>query len=98
MVEASKRQAHRCQRRVVATSLATQTLLPGPRGRHWMKSVPYLSSHDGSGWVQLEGFGPTRNRKVEGSNPSSGSKNRRSRVSKQDEHVGGGSGDGNLSI
>src|SRR5215203_6317869 len=73
MVEASKRQAHRCQRRVVATSLATQTLLPDPTGRHWMKSVPHLSSHDGSGWVQLEGFGPTRNRKVVGSNPTSGS-------------------------
>jgi hypothetical protein len=39
-----------------------------------MKSVPHLSSPDGSGRVQLEGFGPTRNRKVEGSNPSSGSK------------------------
>jgi hypothetical protein len=39
-----------------------------------MKSVPLLSSPDGSGRVRLEGFGPTRNRKVEGSNPSSGSK------------------------
>jgi hypothetical protein len=39
-----------------------------------MKSVPHLSSHDGSGRVQLEDFGPSRNRKVEGSNPSSGSK------------------------
>src|SRR5215212_3107328 len=77
MVEASKRQAHRCQRRVVATSRATQTLLPGPTGRHWMKSVPHLSSHDGSGWVQLEGFAPTRNRKVVGSNPTSGSKTAR---------------------
>src|SRR5215208_7130591 len=76
MVEASKRQAHRCQRRVVATSLATQTLLPGPTGRHWMKSVPYLSSHDGSGWVQLEGFGPTRNRKVEGSSVTVGPESR----------------------
>src|SRR5215218_6361770 len=39
-----------------------------------MESVPLLSSHDGPGRVQLEDFGPTRNRKVEGSNPSSGSK------------------------
>jgi hypothetical protein len=39
-----------------------------------MESVLVLSSQDGSGRVQLEGFGPTRNRKVEGSNPSSGSK------------------------
>ena len=39
-----------------------------------MESVALLSSHDGPGRVQLEDFGPTRNRKVEGSNPSSGSK------------------------
>jgi hypothetical protein len=38
-----------------------------------MKSVPLLSSQDGSGRVQLKDFDPTRNRKVEGSNPSSGS-------------------------
>jgi hypothetical protein len=38
-----------------------------------MESVPVLSSQDGSGRVQLEGFGPTRNRKVVGSNPTSGS-------------------------
>jgi hypothetical protein len=39
-----------------------------------MESALLLSSQDGTGRVQLEGFGPTRNRKVEGSNPSSGSK------------------------
>jgi hypothetical protein len=39
-----------------------------------MKSVPLLSSQDGSGRVQLKDFGPTRNRKVVGSNPTSGSK------------------------
>jgi hypothetical protein len=39
-----------------------------------MKSVPHLSSVDGPGRVQLKGFGPTRNRKVVGSNPTSGSK------------------------
>jgi hypothetical protein len=38
-----------------------------------MKSVPLLSSQDGSGQVQLEDFGPTRNRRVVGSNPTSGS-------------------------
>ena len=53
--------------RYLATFLATQALLPDPTGRHWMKSVPHLSSHDGAPRVQLEGFGPTRNRKVEGS-------------------------------
>jgi hypothetical protein len=52
---------------MVATSLATQALLPGTTGRVWMKSVPHLSSHDGAGRVQLEGLGPTRNRKVVGS-------------------------------
>ena len=62
------------QRRLVATSLATQALIPGTTGQHQMKSVPRLSSQDGSGRVQLEGFGPTRNRKVVGSNPTSGSK------------------------
>jgi hypothetical protein len=39
-----------------------------------MESAPLLSSQDGTGRVQLEGFGPTRNRKVVGSNPTSGSK------------------------
>jgi hypothetical protein len=45
-----------------------------------MESVPVLSSQDGSGRVQLEGFGPTRNRKVVGSNPTSGSKTAGQRV------------------
>ncbi len=58
----------------VVTTLATQALIPDATGRHQMKSVPQLSSQDGSGRVQLEDIGPTRNRKVEGSNPSSGSK------------------------
>jgi hypothetical protein len=39
-----------------------------------MKWVPLLSSQDGSGRIQLKDFGPTRNRKVVGSNPTSGSK------------------------
>jgi hypothetical protein len=68
------RQARRRRAGPVATTLATQTLLPGTTGRLWMESVPYLSSQDGPGRVQLEGFGPTRNRKVVGSNPTSGSK------------------------
>ena len=42
--------------RYLATCLATQALRPGPTGWHWMKSVPYLSSQDGSWRVQLEGF------------------------------------------
>jgi hypothetical protein len=35
--------------------LATQALLPDTTGRHQMKLVPYLTSHDGPGRVQLEG-------------------------------------------
>jgi hypothetical protein len=54
------------------TSVATQAPRPGTTGRVWMKSVPHLSSHDGPRRVQLEGFGPARNRKVVGSNPTSG--------------------------
>ena len=38
-----------------------------------MESVPFLSSQDGSGRVQLKDIGPTRNRKVVGSNPTSAS-------------------------
>jgi hypothetical protein len=52
-----------------------------------MESVPLLSSQDGSGRVQLEGFGPTRNRKVVGSNPTSGSKTAGLNLIKQDEHL-----------
>jgi hypothetical protein len=61
------------QHRPMATSLATQTLIPGTTGRGQMKSVPHLSSHDGPGRDQTKGCGPTRNRKVVGSNPTSGS-------------------------
>jgi sec-independent protein translocase protein TatA len=45
-----------------------------------MESAPLLSSRDGAERVQLEGFGPTRNRKVVGSNPTSGSKTAGQRV------------------
>jgi hypothetical protein len=38
-----------------------------------MKSPPRLSSQNGPGRVQPEGSGPTRIRKAQGSNPSSGS-------------------------
>jgi hypothetical protein len=51
----------------VATSVATQALRLGGTERHWMEWGPYLSSRNGSGQVRLEGFGPTRNRKVVGS-------------------------------
>jgi hypothetical protein len=42
------------ERNMVATSLATQALIPDATGRHQMKSVPHLSSQDGPGRVQLE--------------------------------------------
>src|SRR4029450_1785681 len=61
------------RRHRLVTSLATQALLPGGTGRVSMESDPHVSSQDGPGRVQLEGFGPTRNRKVVGSNPTSGS-------------------------
>jgi hypothetical protein len=50
---------------------------PDAKTRHYRTAldewVPHLSSHDGPSWVQLKGFGPTGNRKVEGSRPSLGS-------------------------
>jgi hypothetical protein len=39
----------------VATSLATQALIPGTTGRHQKKWFPFLSSRDGSERVWLEG-------------------------------------------
>jgi hypothetical protein len=49
------------QRRMVATSLATQALCPDSTRRCWLEFVPCVSSRDGPGRVQLEGLGPTRN-------------------------------------
>jgi hypothetical protein len=50
---------------------------PDAKTRHYRTAldewVPHLSSHDGPSWVQLKGFDPTGNRKVEGSRPSLGS-------------------------
>jgi hypothetical protein len=43
-----------------------------------MKSVPHLSSPDGSGRVQLEGFGPTRKSEGRGFESLLGLQNRRS--------------------
>jgi hypothetical protein len=45
----------RWREHVLATSLATQALQPGTTGRHQMKWVPHLSSHDGPWRVQPEG-------------------------------------------
>jgi hypothetical protein len=51
MPETPSRRTHTVAEAVLVTSLATQTLLPGTTGRHWMELVPLLSSHDGPGWV-----------------------------------------------
>jgi hypothetical protein len=61
-----------------------------------MESAPLLSSQDGTGRVQLEGFGPTRNRKVVGSNPTSGPFVLVKGYQARRAHSGG-SGRGNLS-
>jgi hypothetical protein len=74
MLEALERGTMLGEHCMVATSLATQALLPAGTGRVQMESVPLLSSQDGSRRVQMKDFGPTRNRKVVGSNPTSGSK------------------------
>jgi hypothetical protein len=43
------------QHSMAATSMATQALIPETTGRHQMKSVPLLSSQDGSGRVRAKG-------------------------------------------
>jgi hypothetical protein len=43
-------------------------------GTHWLDEPPDVSSENRPGWHLLDGCVSTRNRKVEGSNPSSGSK------------------------
>jgi hypothetical protein len=54
----------------VATSLATQPLASDRTEQHSSDGAPDVSSDDGSGQDLLDGFLPTRNRKVEGPNPS----------------------------
>jgi hypothetical protein len=54
--------------------LIIQTIRLYPSGAVWADSAPNVSRLDPSGAVQIEAEHPTRNRKVEGSNPSSGSK------------------------
>ena len=71
----------------VATSLATQALLSAGTERHWMKSVPHLSSQDGPGRVQLEDFVPSRNRKVRRFESDLGLYSPSSRAIKQEKHI-----------
>jgi hypothetical protein len=50
-----------------------QTILLDPTGAYWTDEASILSRLDPSVAVQIDAEHPTRNRKVEGSNPSSGS-------------------------
>jgi hypothetical protein len=51
-----------------------QTILLDPSGAIWTDEAGNVSRLDPSGAVQIDAEHPSRNRKVEGSSPSSGSK------------------------
>jgi hypothetical protein len=51
-----------------------QTILSYPSGAVWTDEAPNVSRLDPSGAVQVDAEHPARNRKVVGSNPTSGSK------------------------
>jgi hypothetical protein len=51
-----------------------QTILLDPSGAVWTDAASNVSRLDPAGAVQVDAEHPTRNRKIEGSNPSSGSK------------------------
>jgi len=51
-----------------------QTIRLDPSGAVWTDGASNVSRLDPSGAVQIDAEHPSRNRKVEGSNPSSGSK------------------------
>jgi hypothetical protein len=53
--------------------LIIQTILLSPTGAVWTDSASNVSRPDPSGAVQVDDEHPARNRKVEGSNPTSGS-------------------------
>jgi hypothetical protein len=54
--------------------LIIQTIGLDPSGAIWTDEASNVSSLDPSGAVQIDAEHPSRNRKVEGSNPTSGSK------------------------
>jgi hypothetical protein len=54
--------------------LIIQTILLDPTGAVWTHEAPNVSRLDPSGAVQVDAERPSRNRKVVGSNPTSGSK------------------------
>jgi hypothetical protein len=60
--------------RLLIIPLIIQTIRLDPSGAAWIDGPSNVSRLDPSGAVQIDAEYPTRNRKVEGSNPSSGSK------------------------
>jgi hypothetical protein len=54
--------------------LIIQTILLYPSGAVWSDWPSHVSRLDPSGAVQIDAEHPSRNRKVDGSNPTSGSK------------------------
>jgi hypothetical protein len=54
-----------------------QTIGLHPSGAVWSDSTSNVSRLDPSGAIQIDAEHPTRNRKIEGSNPLSVSKNRK---------------------
>jgi hypothetical protein len=53
-----------------------QTILLDPSGSVWTDEAPNVSRQDPTSAVQVDAEHLARNRKVEGSNPSSGSTNK----------------------
>jgi hypothetical protein len=61
-----------CRMRLIIPMII-QTIGLDPSRAVWTESASNLSSLDPSGAIQIDAEHPSRNRKVEGSNPSSGS-------------------------
>jgi hypothetical protein len=62
-----------CRMRLIIPMII-QTIGLDPSGAIWTDAASNVSSLDPSGAVQVDAEHPSRNRKVEGSNPSSGSR------------------------
>ena len=63
------------------------TILLHPSGAVWTDEAANMRRPDPSGAIQVDAEHPTRNPKVVGTNPTSGSKNRSSMAIKQDEQM-----------
>ncbi len=68
--------------------LIIQTIGLYPSGAVWTDEAPNVSRLDPSGAVQIDAEHPTRNRKVVGSNPTSGSKTPGQRISSKTSTFG----------